>query len=705
MKPWEKDPIVAPARRAARPWEADPVVKPAEVAPPAGGAVSLAPLAPAETPAPAAPARQPGGAESFGAGAIRGLRDLVDSGAYLVPKALSFATSAYGLAPNPVSQWFESEASRVSDINKQAEADFQSGWGDSGWATAGRVAGNVGTAFIPGTGQANLANKASNLWKAGGFLPKLGAVGVGAGLGAGQGVMLGTKTDDDSVILNAALGGAGGAIGQGVAGGVADGVNAVRRTVAGAPYRQGERLLRAAVDPDAVITRLAADGQELVPGSVPMAHQVADDAGISRLVKAVRNYSARIPTREAQQDAARRAAVTGIATPAGSPIEAAENVGELIAQRATENRRLMAEAVSGAYKQPAVQGTYLTPPSAEIRQVLRQFYPGRIPSGTPEEGAVRALVENLSDGVPIPFAEFQKFRKLAGQKAYALANSDPTAASAYGKIRDILDSLPDRAVEAGNLDDAAATAIREARGLRRVMGERFDTGPATGIFRRGSDGLPQRQGAEVTRSFFSSKPSQRADIDALGQLLPGDDEVLAGMRRYAITDLDSTATKGSSGEYSASKFSTWLADRAEALPGVLTPDQRTTLRNVGQDLSRAERAVALGAARGGSDTEMNQILSAGVLDSPILTGFIDQVVRRVPFVGNATANVARGVQGGLAESARKRAAEELAQLIMDPRRAADVMRAAQGVQTQMIAPSARLPLTLTPALAGVLAGQ
>jgi hypothetical protein len=123
VKPWEKDPIVAPARQAARPWEADPVVKPAEVAPPAGGAVSLEPLAPAETPPKPEPASwwqtSPVG------GVVRGARDIMDGGAQLLVRGVEAAIpdSWTGL-----DQWAKGEVARVEGINKGAEQDYQQNW-------------------------------------------------------------------------------------------------------------------------------------------------------------------------------------------------------------------------------------------------------------------------------------------------------------------------------------------------------------------------------------------------------------------------------------------------------------------------------------------------------------------------------------------------------------------------------------------------
>lgn len=153
--------------------------------------------------------------EGLGMGAARGGKDFLDSLAYLAPKGLQQVTSLGGLAPNPVSNFFGSEAKRVSDMNQAGLDEFKRDYGDSTAATIGRVAGNVGTAFLPGMGQMSLASKANDLWKAGKFAQSLAAAG---GLGAAQGVALGTQTENDDAIKNALIGALGGAAGQGISG-------------------------------------------------------------------------------------------------------------------------------------------------------------------------------------------------------------------------------------------------------------------------------------------------------------------------------------------------------------------------------------------------------------------------------------------------------------------------------------------------------
>lgn len=78
---------------------------------------------------------------------VQGARDPVDAGAQLLPHALGGVTSGFGLFPNPVSEFFDSEAKRVDDMNANAESEYQAArnatsGGDPGVDVA-RVVGNI----------------------------------------------------------------------------------------------------------------------------------------------------------------------------------------------------------------------------------------------------------------------------------------------------------------------------------------------------------------------------------------------------------------------------------------------------------------------------------------------------------------------------------------------------------------------------------
>jgi hypothetical protein len=78
-------------------------------------------------------------------GVLMGIKEPISGVAQMLPKGLEFLTSAGGLAPNPVSQYFGSEAERVRAMNAAEEAAYQqqrAAQGETGF-DVGRLVGNV----------------------------------------------------------------------------------------------------------------------------------------------------------------------------------------------------------------------------------------------------------------------------------------------------------------------------------------------------------------------------------------------------------------------------------------------------------------------------------------------------------------------------------------------------------------------------------
>ena len=102
-------------------------------------------------------------------GLLMGMKDPISGAAQLLPKGLEFVTSAGGLAPNPVSQFFGSEAERVRQMNaaeEQAYLKQREAQGGTG-IDVGRIVGNIAS-------PANLV---------GGIRAAQGARALGAGVG------------------------------------------------------------------------------------------------------------------------------------------------------------------------------------------------------------------------------------------------------------------------------------------------------------------------------------------------------------------------------------------------------------------------------------------------------------------------------------------------------------------------------------------
>lgn len=139
---------------------------------------------------------------------LQGLRDPIDAGAQLLPRGLEFATSAGGLAPNAVSNFFGQEAQKVDTGIAQAEREYQQSrqaTGSSGMDLA-RIGGNIAS-------PANLAI-ASRLPAA---ATTSGRVVTGGLLGATGGAMQPVNVEENPDFASTKLG-------QVVLGGVTGGV-------------------------------------------------------------------------------------------------------------------------------------------------------------------------------------------------------------------------------------------------------------------------------------------------------------------------------------------------------------------------------------------------------------------------------------------------------------------------------------------------
>jgi hypothetical protein len=75
----------------------------------------------------------------------KGMKDPIDGAAQLLPKGLAAVTSGFGMAPNPVSRFFDSEAERVSADIKDSEKEYTAARAATGQqgADVARFVGNV----------------------------------------------------------------------------------------------------------------------------------------------------------------------------------------------------------------------------------------------------------------------------------------------------------------------------------------------------------------------------------------------------------------------------------------------------------------------------------------------------------------------------------------------------------------------------------
>lgn len=148
-------------------------------------------------------------------GFLMGIKDPISAGAQLLPRGLEQVTSLGGLAPNPVSRFFGSEAQRVDEMVRAEEAAYQqrrAAQGETGF-DIGRLGGNiVNPANIAVGVRAAQAGRAAGLTN----------VGAGAAAGAATGALQPVVGEEfaGEKASQIGLGAVGGAVGEKVAAGV-----------------------------------------------------------------------------------------------------------------------------------------------------------------------------------------------------------------------------------------------------------------------------------------------------------------------------------------------------------------------------------------------------------------------------------------------------------------------------------------------------
>jgi hypothetical protein len=335
--------------------------------------------------------------ESFGLGLARAGRDLIDGPAYLLPKGLEKAARALGL--DDLAEWAGAEARGVSNINREAEADYQAATPGSVAAGAARVLGNVGAAFVPGTGQVKAAREVDRLWKAGGAANTAKSMGVAAGAGAGQSAVLNTKTDDDSLLTNAIMGAALAPTAQVAQAAGAKVVQGGRNLIAGKSGRQGRMLAKASQETDlkGLAKAIRAGNVELVPGSSPTTAQTVDNAGLSQLQRTAQSAS-HVPLADKldAQNAARLTYLDSLAPGATNrtSIEAAEDAGRTLVDRMRPQYEATRAQVGGKFESIDPFGeSRVDLPVQRVQNVLaRRYGPG---AGAPDAD-LASLVDDIA---------------------------------------------------------------------------------------------------------------------------------------------------------------------------------------------------------------------------------------------------------------------------------------------------------------------
>lgn len=659
-------------------------------------------------------------ANSLPYGALRGAKDVIDTGAEWLAKGVDKLTGS-NLAPE------------IKAGNDAGKRDFVEQTGDGNFAKVGRVGGNIAATWPIG------GMLAAPVQAAGRVLPVLskfttplaealttggmraGPVTPGAAATAGRlaartvgGATVGGAS---AAVVNPEDAGTGAVIGAVLPSAVSSAVLAGKTVGQAAKTAFSSRETKAVTDlakalelqePQAVqdaIARLRA-ANELVPGSRPtvaQALQTPQSAILEKVVGESQGGSALQNAYEAQR-IARLNALEGVApTAPGGFAQIRADVGNAISRFANNERQMADEAVNAMYRgiDPAGQQRIPLPVDDMRGSVDRFLGPGSFGKNAdprtalsvaqglskPVEDAGPAILK--ADGTPfrVPSAEpraalWTEVNRLRSSINEAWNNArnlgDDQVAAALGAQKASLD----KAIENGLSPDALAR-FQEANASYQALMQRFQTGPQASIFAT-RNGQPLAQGGEVASLFWGNRPGLAEDVDAFRRLIQDNQDILGRFRSMLTTEAAGTQT--AKGQLS-DKFVKWVDSMKPGLRKAFSDEQVALLERIAEDVKRSNQAIGLAASRGGSDTYMKaqNALNLGLLESPV----VKRVASFLPF---GDTGLAWAAQNSAEVKARR-----LAELLADSGRAADALSRSRISRAPSAAQQAARQLLFDPA--------
>lgn len=587
-------------------------------------------------------APKPGTAQSFGAGVLRGAKDVVDTGAQLLASGFDKIAGT-------------SEGKRVGDMNTAGKAEFDAQYGkDNTAASLGRVGGQI-AATLPVGGALGASVKAAGV---AGALPKA-AIPLGEAIASGgmRGANLAADASLAARAANMATRMAGGAIAGGASAALVDpesaalgaGIGAALPPslaaagkigrVAGAavaPFTQsgkdrivGSTLREFASDPVTAQAALRA-APEVVPGSAPTTAAAAGDVGLAGLQRTVLNRNPGLAAEAAERASTQNEARTRV-------LEAiAGNQGKIAAAEEARN------AATGAMREAALDRA------------------GNIQAQSLIGGIDNLLADPNNAGLLVQRA----LRQFRGQIADTAQDGAINARALYAIRKDINDVLGGKLQgESGNLKRASSQLI----GVKSMIDDAIESasnrvtpsaerGIATGqAGAAGADGLTSGKPSASWREYLRQYSDQYVPIDQMKTL----EDV---MQRVQTGAMD---TRGNL-VMSSAKLNNILKKDGAELARSLSPDQMQVLRNLQADLNASTLASTAGKAVG-SNTVQN-LGSDRVLS--------EALGRRVGGSGLAQETLGRAA-GFTARRANAAIEERLGEALMDPQTAALLMELSQ----------------------------
>lgn len=602
-------------------------------------------------PVPAAPALQPftgeldpvkgqggGTIENIGAGLLRGAKDVVDTGA-------QFLASGFDKIAGT------SEGARVEAMNTAGKSEFDQQYGGSTAASIGRVGGQI-AATLPVGGVLGAGVKATGA-------TNLGSAIASGGLRAGQaglatralggavagGAQAGLVSPDDAstgAAIGAAVPLAARALGQ-----VGQAIGGAVRPFYGAGQDRivGNTLREFAADPDAARGALAG-AREVIPGSAPTTAMAAGDTGLAGLSRTLQStnptFAAELTTRQTAQNAARTSALEDVA---GNP-------GKMsLAKKARDD-------LTGSMRESVLDRA------------------GEVPVGN--------LLGELDDMLANPNNAGQLAQQALGQfrtRIGSLVAEDGTvnARALYAIRKDVNDVLGGKLQgEAGNLRYASG----QLTGVKSLIDDAIDASSRRTTLPTGTGvgPLARRVGAAtggVTRD--AAQPSWRQYLETYAR----ESQPINQMEKLSdVLRTVQTGTVDTQGNamLSAAKLNTLMKNQGDDLARELAPEQMDLLRRLQADLNAGQLASNAGRAVG-SNTVQN--LASGNL----LQSLAGRSLAGSPAAQGLAGRALNVVYGG----ANAQIQERLAQTMLDPQRAAQLMQQPKGPLSRSVA---AIPLSL-----------
>lgn len=413
-------------------------------------------------------------------------------------------------------------------------------------------------------------------------------------------------------------------------------------------------------------------GPEIIGGqrTVPEILQSPEISQLQRTVGAVQ--SGPMVQRAADREAARREVLERIA-PIANRSQTAQEVGNAITEYAIPAERQASRRVSELFNSVPPEEAMMHLPLQQMQQAQTRYVgPGSFGAGRGAvEDAMQAATNigmNQASLTPrvVPFDQIQSLRSSIGEAiSEARRAGRNQSAAALTQMKAAIDNKVAE-VAMGNaapgevFTPQAVDAWGQALAAHSAKKLQFNTGPQAALFRRGSDGLPLVQGAEVPGRFFNASPSQVSDAQSFRRLVADDPNLVGELRRYALSD--AAGQTNQLGNLSPAKFNKWLDARAGATGEIFTDQQRAWLRAIGDDLRRSALAESLGRSTG-SDTMQKaaSMMRLGMVDNPAARW----AASRIPLGSQAL-----DFMSGPLRAAR---AERIGGLLMDPERTAGLL--------------------------------